>query len=73
MQPPPFSCSIKRVVRSLSVLWEKRSRRAELALFTLPRAIDTAWKMSVEKGFVSDVKNGPVRWPSPRSPPRLRA
>lgn len=39
----------------LSVLWEKKSRRSELALFTLPRAIDCAWKILVKRGLARNV------------------
>jgi Tim17/Tim22/Tim23/Pmp24 family len=41
----------------LSLLWEKESRRGELALFTIPRAIDSAWKILKRYKMVRDVKH----------------
>jgi len=40
---------------SLSLLWEKPSRRPELALFTLPRALDSLWKTLIKLRYVRSV------------------
>jgi hypothetical protein len=48
-------------VISLSVLWEKQSRRPELALFTLSRSFDVAWNQCKQRGWVQPLPAGVVR------------
>ena len=42
------------------VLLEAPSRRLEIALYVLPRALESLWKMSVKYGFVRNLPNGEV-------------
>jgi len=44
----------------LSLLWEKKSRRAELALFVVPRSADIAWNTLKAKRIVTPIHNGEV-------------
>ncbi|KAJ8772402.1 hypothetical protein K2173_027579 [Erythroxylum novogranatense] len=45
---------------ALSVLLEKKSRRAELALYVLPRAGDSLWYILVNRHLLPNVKNSEV-------------
>ncbi|KAJ9140047.1 hypothetical protein P3X46_030734 [Hevea brasiliensis] len=45
---------------ALSVLLEKKSRRAELALYVLPRAGDSLWYILVNRHLLPDIKNAEV-------------
>ena len=54
---------------ALSVLLEKKSRRAELALYVLPRAGDSLWYILVNHHLLPNIKNAEVLllyiiWPS---------
>lgn len=42
------------------VLLESPGRRLELALYVLPRAIESAWNVAVENGKVRSIPNGEV-------------
>ncbi|CAI0417364.1 unnamed protein product [Linum tenue] len=45
---------------ALSVLFEKKSRRAELALYVLPRAGDSLWYILVNRHLLPKLKNAEV-------------
>ncbi|EEF51637.1 uncharacterized protein LOC8289682 [Ricinus communis] len=47
-------------ISALSVLLEKKSRRAELALYVLPRAGDSLWYISVNRHLLPNIKNAEV-------------
>ncbi|WOL09569.1 hypothetical protein Cni_G18322 [Canna indica] len=47
-------------ISALSVLLEKKTRRAELALYVLPRAVDSLWYISVNRHLLPDIKNAEV-------------
>lgn len=54
-------------IAALSVLLEKKSRRAELALYVLPRAGDSLWYILVNHHLLPAVKNAEVSLLFPRS------
>lgn len=43
------------IIRSLSLFWEKKSRRGELALFTIPRSIHSTWNILVKYGYAREI------------------
>lgn len=45
---------------ALSVVLEKKSRRAELALYVLPRAGDSLWYILVNRHLLPNIKNAEV-------------
>ena len=47
-------------VASLSVLIEQKSKRAELALYVMPRAADSAFRVLCEHRFLSSLRHGEV-------------
>lgn len=47
-------------ISALSVLLEKKSRRAELALYVLPRSGDSLWYILVNRHLVPNIKNAEV-------------
>ncbi|KAE9612122.1 putative transmembrane protein [Lupinus albus] len=47
-------------VAALSVLLEKKARRGELALYVLPRAVDSLWYISVNRHLLPDLRNAEV-------------
>ncbi|KAJ4953661.1 hypothetical protein NE237_030493 [Protea cynaroides] len=47
-------------IAALSVLLEKKARRAELALYVLPRAGDSLWYILVNRHLLPDIKNAEV-------------
>ncbi|KAJ6853483.1 uncharacterized protein M6B38_249685 [Iris pallida] len=47
-------------ISALSVLLEKKPRRAELALYVLPRAGDSLWYILVNRHLLPDIKNAEV-------------
>ncbi|XP_042373809.1 uncharacterized protein LOC121967567 [Zingiber officinale] len=47
-------------ISALSVLLEKKARRAELALYVLPRAVDSVWYISVNRHLLPRIKNAEV-------------
>ncbi|KAJ6875952.1 hypothetical protein NC652_035353 [Populus alba x Populus x berolinensis] len=47
-------------ISALSVLLEKKSRRAELALYVLPRAGDSLWYILVNRHVLPNIKNAEV-------------
>lgn len=47
-------------ISALSVLLEKKARRAELALYVLPRAGDSLWYILVNRHFLPNIKNAEV-------------
>jgi len=51
---------IAGVVSSLSIFIERKSRRAELALYTLPRAAESFYLMMVNRRWFASVPNGEV-------------
>jgi hypothetical protein len=46
------------IVCSFSVFLEKKSRRSELALYTLPRAMDSLYLIMCERKWLQGVQNG---------------
>ncbi|BBM96732.1 hypothetical protein MPTK1_1g00220 [Marchantia polymorpha subsp. ruderalis] len=47
-------------IAALSALLEKKSRRSELALYTLPRAADSLWYTLVNRHLLPDLKHAEV-------------
>ncbi|GLT39882.1 hypothetical protein SLA2020_140490 [Shorea laevis] len=47
-------------ISALSVLLEKKSRRAELALYVLPRAGDSLWSILVNRHLLPKIRNAEV-------------
>ncbi|KAK1388434.1 Mitochondrial import inner membrane translocase [Heracleum sosnowskyi] len=47
-------------IAALSVLLEKKARRGELALYVLPRAVDSWWYILVNHHLLPDIKNAEV-------------
>lgn len=47
-------------ISALSVLLEKKARRSELALYVLPRAVDSLWYILVNRHLLPIVKNAEV-------------
>lgn len=47
-------------VAALSALIEKKSRRSELALYTLPRAGDSLWYILVNRHILPNIKHADV-------------
>lgn len=47
-------------VAALSVLLEKKARRGELALYVLPRAVDSLWYISVNRHLLPNIRNAEV-------------
>ncbi|KAK7268671.1 hypothetical protein RIF29_21377 [Crotalaria pallida] len=47
-------------VAALSVLLEKKTRRGELALYVLPRAVDSLWYILVNRHLLPDIRNAEV-------------
>ena len=45
---------------ALSVLFERKSRRSELALYVLPRAGDSLWYILVNRHLLPNIKNAEV-------------
>lgn len=45
---------------ALSALIEKKSRRSELALYTLPRAGDSLWHILVNRNLLPNIKHAEV-------------
>lgn len=43
-----------------SLLWERASRRPELALFVVPRSLDSIWKLLKKRGYVRDIPYAPI-------------
>jgi hypothetical protein len=44
----------------LSILLEKKARRAELALYVLPRAGDSLWYILINRHLLPNIKNAEV-------------
>jgi hypothetical protein len=44
----------------LSILLEKKARRAELALYVLPRAGDSLWNILINRHVLPNIKNAEV-------------
>lgn len=55
-----YSTVLAGFFAGLSVLWETNSRRTELALFCLPRNIDCAWRMLMNRNLVRPIPNGEI-------------
>ena len=47
-------------IAALSVLLEKKARRGELALYVLPRAVDSLWYILVNRHLLPDIRNAEV-------------
>jgi hypothetical protein len=47
----------------LSILLEKKARRAELALYVLPRAGDSLWYILINRHLLPNIKNAEVIFP----------
>lgn len=48
------------VIAASSVLLEKKARRAELALYVLPRAADSLWYILNKRHLIPNIKNTEV-------------
>ncbi|KAF9095878.1 hypothetical protein BGX23_012424 [Mortierella sp. AD031] len=48
------------LVAGVAVLIEAPGRQMELALYCLPRALETAWKLLLKRGLVRNIKNGDI-------------
>lgn len=42
------------------MLIEAPGRQMELALYCLPRALETSWKLLMKRGLVRNIKNGDI-------------
>lgn len=49
---------------ALSVMLENKPRRAELALYVLPRAGDSLWFILVNRNLLPDIRNAEVLFSS---------
>lgn len=47
-------------IAALSVLLEKKARRGELALYVLPRAVDSLWYILVNRHLLPNIRNAEV-------------
>lgn len=47
-------------IAALSILLEKKARRGELALYVIPRAVDSWWYILVNRHLLPDIKNAEV-------------
>ena len=48
------------IVAGFAVLIEAPGRQMELALYCLPRALETAWKLMLKRGLVRNIPNGDI-------------
>ncbi|KAG0059672.1 hypothetical protein BGZ89_000203 [Linnemannia elongata] len=48
------------LVAGTAVLIEAPGRQMELALYCLPRALETSWKLMMKRGLVRNIKNGDI-------------
>lgn len=48
------------LISSLSILIEKKSRRSELALYTMPRALDSLYMLLCDRKWLAGIPNGEV-------------
>ncbi|KAK3823291.1 MAG: hypothetical protein J3Q66DRAFT_279899 [Benniella sp.] len=48
------------LLSGLAVLIEAPGRQMELALYCLPRALETVWNMMLKRGMVRNIRNGDV-------------
>ncbi|KAF9583061.1 hypothetical protein BGW38_010333 [Lunasporangiospora selenospora] len=48
------------ILSGLAVLIEAPGRQMELALYCLPRALETTWKLLLKRGFVRNIPNGDI-------------
>ncbi|KAF9430590.1 hypothetical protein BGZ94_005924 [Podila epigama] len=48
------------IVSGFAVLIEAPGRQMELALYCLPRALETTWKLALKRGLVRNIKNGDI-------------
>ncbi|KAG0339378.1 hypothetical protein BG004_006837 [Podila humilis] len=48
------------IVSGFAVLIEAPGRQMELALYCLPRALETTWKLMQKRGLVQNIKNGDI-------------
>jgi len=48
------------LISGLSILLEKKARRAELALYVLPRAGDSLWYILINRHLLPNIKNAEV-------------
>ncbi|KAF9353947.1 hypothetical protein BGX34_011290 [Mortierella sp. NVP85] len=48
------------ILSGLAVLIEAPGRQMELALYCLPRALETVWNMMLKRGMVRNIRNGDV-------------
>jgi hypothetical protein len=55
-----FQYFVAGLVASLAILIEKKSRRSELALYVLPRAMESLYLLLLDRGFVPHVPFGEV-------------
>ncbi|KAH7044733.1 hypothetical protein BKA57DRAFT_88032 [Linnemannia elongata] len=57
---PPNSYILNGLVAGTAVLIEAPGRQMELALYCLPRALETSWKLMMKRGLVRNIKNGDI-------------
>ncbi|KAF8936010.1 hypothetical protein EDD21DRAFT_375389 [Dissophora ornata] len=48
------------ILSGLAVLIEAPGRQMELALYCLPRALETAWKLLLKRGLVRNIRHGDI-------------
>jgi len=48
-------------ISALSVLLEKKARRGELALYVLPRSVDSLWYILVNRHLLPKIRNAEVK------------
>ncbi|KAF9315903.1 hypothetical protein BG003_002545 [Podila horticola] len=48
------------IVSGFAVLIEAPGRQMELALYCLPRALETTWRLMLKRGLVRNIKNGDI-------------
>ena len=53
-----FNVLIGALFCAISLLWEAPSRRCEIALYVLPRFLDSFWQFWKRRGVVRDVQGG---------------
>ncbi|KAF9100730.1 hypothetical protein BGX27_000269 [Mortierella sp. AM989] len=55
-----FTYLFNGIVAGTAVLIEAPGRQMELALYCLPRALETAWNMLISRGFVRNIPHGDI-------------
>lgn len=60
VQDHKFSYFLAGAVAALSILIEKKSRRSELALYVMPRALDSVYMLLCDRKWLSGIPNGDI-------------